>query len=100
MCCFFTILVFLGPRFGGIIWWLYRPGVWTGALGAFETALMPILGLVFLPWTTLMYVSVAPGGMAGFDWLWVGLAVVIDVMAYGGGGYGNRNQIPGMGSSS
>ncbi|MBX3059249.1 MAG: hypothetical protein KF770_22500 [Anaerolineae bacterium] len=100
MCCLFTILVFLGPRVGGIFWWIASPARWVGVVGAFESALWPIIGLVFLPWATLMYVSVAPGGMVGFDWVWVGLAVFIDLIAYGGGGYGNRNQIPGMGSGS
>ncbi|NJN55411.1 MAG: hypothetical protein HC804_12035, partial [Anaerolineae bacterium] len=65
---------------------------------AFSSALWPILGLVFLPWTTLMYVIVAPGGVTGFDWVWIILMVIADVAAYGGGGYGNRKQIPGMGS--
>jgi len=25
MCCFFTALVFFGPRLGILIWWLIRP---------------------------------------------------------------------------
>ena len=28
-----------------------------------------ILGFIFLPWTTLMYVMVIPGGIVGFDWV-------------------------------
>jgi CDP-diglyceride synthetase len=101
MCCIFTILVFLGPRFGGIFWWLYQPARWVGNTGisAFDSALWPILGLIFLPWTTLMYVSIAPGGINGlFEWLFLIMAVAIDIGAYTGGGYGNRNQIPGMSS--
>ena len=27
--------------------------------------LWPILGIIFLPWTTLMYILVAPGGVNG-----------------------------------
>jgi hypothetical protein len=42
-----------------------------------------------------MYVLVAPGGVVGFDWVWLGLAVVSDIGMYAGGGYGNRDRIPG-----
>ena len=67
---------------------------WVGAVGAFESAIWPILGIIFLPWTTLMYVLLAPGGVTGLDWLWIILSVVADVAMYAGGGYGNRDRIP------
>lgn len=95
MCCFLTLFLLLGPRFAGIVWWIAQPVRWVGALGAFDTWLWPALGLLVLPFTTLMYVAVAPGGVVGWDWLWVGLAAISDVASYGGGGYGNRNRIPG-----
>ncbi|MGW8319414.1 MAG: hypothetical protein ACWGPS_09230 [Candidatus Promineifilaceae bacterium] len=93
MCCIFTILLFLGPRFAGIVWWLASPARWVGTLGAFNSAIWPILGLIFLPWTTLMFVLVAPGGIVGWDFLWLGLAILGDVAMYGGGGYGNRDRV-------
>jgi hypothetical protein len=40
---------------------------------------------VLAPWTTLMYVLVAPGGLTGLDWLWMAVAVVVDLGAIGGG---------------
>ena len=92
MCCFLTILLLLGPRVGGAIWWIARPLVWNFAFnGSF---IWPLLGLIFLPWATLMYVLVSPGGVTGFDWVWVGLGVFFDIASYGGGGYGNRDHIP------
>ncbi len=42
-----------------------------------------------------MYVIVAPGGIVGFDWFWLGLALVADIAMWTGGGYGNRNRMPG-----
>jgi hypothetical protein len=94
MCCFFTVLVFLGPRFAGIVWWLIQPARWNLVFGSI---LWPILGIIFLPWTTLMYVAVAPGGINGIlEWGFLILAIVIDVAAYAGGGYGNRDRVPGM----
>lgn len=92
MCCFFTILLFLGPRVADIIWWLVNPGLWDRA---FSSILWPILGIIFAPWTTLMYVLVSPAGVTGFDWLWIGLAVIADIGMYAGGGYRNRDRIPG-----
>ena len=92
MCCIFAILVFLGPRVTGAIWWLVRPVLWQTA---FSTWLWPLLGLIFLPWTTLMYVLLFPNGMTGFEWLFVGLGVVADIGSYGGSAYGNRDRIPG-----
>jgi len=94
MCCFFTILLLLGPRVADIIWWIANPNRWVGAVGAFDSAIWPILGIIVLPWTTLMYVLVYPGGVTGLDWLWMILAVLADVATYSGGGYGNRDRIP------
>ena len=93
MCCVFTILILLGPRFAGAIWWLVQPARWQLV---FQNWLWPLLGIIFLPWTTLMYVIVAPGGINGlWEWLFIGLAVIADIASYTGGGYGNRRRIPG-----
>ena len=91
MCCAFTTLVLLGPRFAGLLWWLIQPARWTAAFNG--SWLWPVLGLVFLPWLTLMFVLVAPGGIVGFDWVWLGLALVADIGSYSGGAYGNRNRL-------
>jgi hypothetical protein len=40
-----------------------------------------------------MYVLVSPGGILGFDWLWLGLMLVADLASYGGGI--GRKRIPG-----
>jgi hypothetical protein len=92
MCCLWTTLVFLGPRAGILIWWLAAPARWQLT---FATWVWPLLGFLFLPWTTLMYVAIAPGGIYGLSWLWIGLAVVADIAMYAGGGYGNRRRMPG-----
>jgi hypothetical protein len=94
MCCLFTTLVLFGPRLGILVWWLFQPGRWNQA---FESFLWPILGFLFLPWTTLMYVVVFPGGVTGFDWIWLGLGLLADISSYTGGAYGNRDRVPGYG---
>ena len=94
MCCFFATLMFFGPRLAFLIYWLIPIGrirIYT----AFNTWIWPLLGLIFLPWTTLMYVIVyGVNGIVGFDWLWLGLALLADIASYGGGAY-NRKEIPG-----
>ncbi|KPK08343.1 MAG: hypothetical protein AMJ56_11800 [Anaerolineae bacterium SG8_19] len=74
MCCALLTLVLLGPRIFGAFWWIFQPLRWQAAFSNFPTGLWwiwPILGIVFLPWTTIMYVIVAPGGVTGFDWVWL-----------------------------
>jgi len=91
MCCFYTILIFLGPRIAGPIWWLVQPARWSAAFN--NNILWPILGIIFVPWTTIMYVLVAPAGVTGLDWLWLGLGLLADVAWWAGGGF--RKRVPG-----
>jgi hypothetical protein len=92
MCLFFTTL-FLGPRAGIFFWWLFAPGRWETA---FDTWVWPVLGFIFLPWTTLMFVIVAPfGNVVSWDWLWLAFALFGDMASYATSGYGNRNRVPG-----
>ncbi|HFQ94003.1 MAG TPA: hypothetical protein ENK32_08345 [Anaerolineae bacterium] len=91
MCCFLTVLVFLGPRLGILVWWLIDPVRWQLAFSSFIWA---FLGFLFLPWTTLMWVAVFPGGIIGFDWVLLGLALLVDIGSYTGGGYGNKDRLP------
>ena len=94
MCCFFTSLVLFGPRLAILVWWLLQPGRWYGtAISAFGNWFWPILGFLFLPWTTIMYVLVFPGGVVGFDWIWLGLGLLADIGSYAGGGYGNKDRL-------
>jgi hypothetical protein len=90
MCCLFSALVLLGPRAGILVWWLIDPLRWQLA---FDTFIVPLLGFMFFPLTTLMYVAVYPGGVNGFDYVWLGLALVLDVGSWGGGAYSNRNRM-------
>jgi hypothetical protein len=95
MCCFFAILLFFGPRLGFLVFWLFPYGqrLVSRAFKDFNLpGLVGILGLVFVPWTTLMYVLIFP--LNGFDWVWIGLAVAADVASWIGGDR-NRHKVPG-----
>jgi hypothetical protein len=87
MCLLITLLV-LGPRAGLVIYWLGWPARWDAA---FDTFIVPFIGWVLLPWTTLMYVLAAPDGVDGFDYVLLALGVLADLATLaGGGGYGSR----------
>jgi hypothetical protein len=92
--CLFLSLLLLGPRAVIILWWLIEPARW--AL-VYDSFILPFLGFLFLPWTTLMYLLVAPAGLTGFDWVWMGLAVAADVASVAGGALGGRGRVPGYG---
>ena len=61
---------------------------------AFDSFFVPLLGLIFLPWTTLMYVLFwsARGGVNGWEWIVVALGLLADVASYGRGGMARRGQ--------
>ena len=92
MCCLISALFLLGPRAAILVWWLIEPVRWAAA---FDTFIWPFLGFLILPWTTLMFVAVAPGGITGFDYIWLGIGVFFDLFTWAGGGYTNRNRMPG-----
>ena len=94
MCLFLTLLL-LGPRAAILFWWLIEPLRWSLA---FDTFVLPLLGFLFLPWTTLMYVVVGVNGLEGFDWFWIALSIFADLASYGAGAYGGRGRVPGYGA--
>lgn len=90
MCCFITALLLAGPRLAILVWWIYTPAYITTL---FQNWIWPLLGWVFLPWSTLMYMAVAGGGIVGFDWIILGLGVFADMSTYFGG-YRERERVP------
>jgi hypothetical protein len=45
-----------------------------------------------------MYVAVAPAGIDGFDYIWLGIGIAMDAFTWFGGGYTNRNRMPTYGA--
>ena len=78
MGCLFALMAGIFPRLALFIVWVARPAL-VGA--AFSTWIIPLLGIIFLPFATLMYVILyTPGlGLTGWDWFWVILAALFDV---------------------
>ena len=78
MGCLLVLLAAISPRLVVFLFWLARPVQFDAAFGG---PIIPMLGIIFLPFTTLMYVLLqTPGvGLSGSDWIWVGLALVLDL---------------------
>jgi hypothetical protein len=68
------------PRVVLVIMWIVGPRV----NAAFDTFIVPLLGLIFLPYTTIMYVLVwnSVTGVSGWDWVWVLMGVALDIMKW------------------
>ena len=83
MGCLFALLSGFFPRLGLLIVWIFTEEVDQ----AFDGFILPLLGLIFLPLTTLVYALLwAPlGGVDGIEWFWVALAFLFDIGALGAG---------------
>jgi hypothetical protein len=81
MCCFVLVLGFLGPRIAFLWVWLATNRVDLAFSGGFW---LPLLGMIFLPWTALAYVAAwAPlGGVSTLGWCIVGLGFLLDIASY------------------
>jgi hypothetical protein len=78
-----------------LVFWISRPVAFNSVFG--DSFLLPCLGFLLLPFTTLVYVwlqSGSPGPIQGLDWVWLILAVLVDIASLGSAGYSNRNRIP------
>ena len=94
--CLLAMGAAIAPRLILIIMWIVGPRI----SAAFDSWIWPLLGIIFVPYTTIMYVLVwTPGiGVAGWDWLWVGLGLLLDIMKWGQI-YENRNATPYYGTN-
>jgi hypothetical protein len=88
--CLFSLLVAGAPRLALVLLWIFRP---ERVEQAFDTFLLPIMGLIFVPVLTFVYVLMAPEGIEGLDWLWLGLALMVDIGVWAAGGYLNRRRL-------
>jgi hypothetical protein len=88
MILFGCLLAFgaaVAPRIMLVLAWIFSDrwaAVWDGQF------LIPLLGIIFLPYTTIMFmlaVTVTPTGnvIEGFGWVWVLLGVFLDIWKWG-----------------
>jgi len=92
--CLLAFTAAFAPRLVLILAWIFGSRwdlVWQG------NWFLPILGIIFLPYTTIMYLLAwSPGiGISGFDWVWIAMGVLLDVWKWMGI-YQNRQNVPGV----
>jgi hypothetical protein len=84
--CLLAFSAAVAPRLVLILAWIFSDrwhAVWQGDF------VMPLLGIIFLPYTTIMYLlawspAIAGGGnIEGWDWLWILLGLFLDIMKWG-----------------
>ena len=83
--CLLAFSVAVAPRLVLILAWIFSerwPLVWQ------EAWILPLLGIIFLPYTTIMYmlaVTITPAGptVEGWAWLWIFLGVFLDIAKWG-----------------
>ena len=90
--CLLAMAAASAPRVVLIFMWIVGPRV----NAAFNNFVVPLLGLIFLPYTTIMYVLVwnIATGVSGWDWMWIGLGFMLDIMKWAQIA-ANRKQVPG-----
>lgn len=100
MCCITTLALVLGSRIALFVWWLsdrplfdlaFKNWVLPGSI-VVPAWVWPLLGGIFLPWTTLAYLFVFPNGIAGIEWVVLGVGLLIDLAGHGGS-YRNRGRL-------
>ena len=92
MGCLIAIFGLILPRAILAIWWVTGPDRFTTVFGS--SPLIPALGFLFLPWTTVFYTWFwATGGLEPIGWIFVGLGLLADLGTYGGGLLGNRERV-------
>jgi len=86
MPCFLLLAILLFPRVMLVLMWFFS----TYLQRAFHHQLLiPLLGFIFLPLTTIVYAWELNSGMPteGINLLWLLLAVIIDLGGLGGGAH-------------
>jgi hypothetical protein len=89
VCCIVALMALIGPRVAFVFTWLFTDQVDLAFDGDFW---VPLLGLVLLPWTALMYaLCYSPTeGISGFGIFLVAFGVLADFASYAGGRFSRR----------
>ena len=76
--CLLAFSIAVAPRLVLILAWIFSDRwqvVWQ------DEWVTPLLGIIFLPFTTIMYMLTwtFTGGIEGWDWMWILLGFVLDI---------------------
>ena len=86
MPCCLLVVILMFPRAALVLMWLFSNYLQRAFHHGF---LVPVLGFIFLPLTTIVYVWEVNSGMPmeGINLLWLLIAVLIDLGGLGGGAH-------------
>jgi len=91
MGCLIVLMALIGPRVALAFTWLFTNLVDR----AFDEWIVPLLGLIFLPWTAFIYVLVynpnPAEGVSFLGWVFVVLGLLVDLGSYGAGARSRRS---------
>jgi len=89
--CLLVILILAFPRVVLVLMFLFS----TYLQRAYHDLLVPVLGFIFLPLTTIVYAWLANSHLPleGINLIFLILAVVIDVGGLGGGEFHRRHRL-------
>ena len=90
MGCLLVLLALISPRLVLFLLWLFDDIL----SRAYDSWAVPLIGFFILPWTTLAWAWMYDSGpgleVTGFEWVIVGVAVLIDLASLLGGARGRR----------
>lgn len=83
MPCLLTLVVLAFPRVVLVLMWLFS----TSLERAYHGMIIPVLGFIFLPITTIVYAWMVTSGLpiAGLNLVILIVAVLLDAGSHGGG---------------
>lgn len=89
-CCLLALVVFAFPRVVLVLMYLFT----TYLQHAYHSLLVPVLGFIFLPVTTIVYAWMVNNGVVvgGTNLVILLIAVLIDMSGFGGGEYHRRRR--------
>ena len=84
MPCLVALFALISPRLALFVAWIFTD--WLER--AYDDWILPVLGFLLLPWTTLAYAAMWVAGgnkVEGFEWFIVILAFVVDLGSWAQG---------------
>ena len=91
MPCLLLLLILIFPRV--VLVWMYITSTYLQR--AYHELIIPLLGFIFLPLTTLVYAWLVNthSPIEGINLLYIIVAVIIDLGGLGGGDYHRRRRL-------
>ena len=91
MPCLLVLLILIFPRV--VLVWMYLTSTYLQR--AYHELIIPLLGFIFLPLTTLVYAWLVNthSPIEGINLLYLIVAVIIDLGGLGGGDYHRRRRL-------